>query len=51
VKPDAPCKIATTIDWSQYVGRIAIGRIAAGTLRGVARVTQGRSIQTSQIAS
>ena len=28
VQPDAPLQmLVTTIDWSQYVGRIAIGRI------------------------
>ncbi len=55
VKPDAPLQmLVTTIDWSQYVGRIAIGRIAAGTLRSGRRVALSRkdgSIQPSQITS
>jgi GTP-binding protein len=34
VQPDAPLQLlVTTLDWSEYVGRIAIGRIQAGTLR------------------
>lgn len=34
IEPDAPLRmLVTTIDWSQYVGRIAIGRVTAGTLR------------------
>ncbi|MEM1070278.1 MAG: GTP-binding protein, partial [Planctomycetota bacterium] len=33
VDPDAPLRMmVTTLDWSDYVGRIAIGRIEAGTL-------------------
>jgi len=34
VEPDAPLQLlVTTLDWSDYVGRIAIGRVAAGTIR------------------
>ncbi len=34
VDPDAPLQIlVTTLDWSEYVGRIAIGRIQAGQIR------------------
>jgi GTP-binding protein len=34
VEPDAPLQmLITTLDWSTYVGRIAIGRIQAGTIR------------------
>ena len=34
VEPDAPLQmLVTTLDWSEYVGRIAIGRIQAGTIR------------------
>jgi GTP-binding protein len=34
VEPDAPLQmLITTLDWSAYVGRIAIGRIQAGTIR------------------
>ena len=34
VEPDAPLQmLVTNLDWSEYVGRIAIGRIQAGTIR------------------
>ena len=34
VDPDAPLQmLVTTLDWSDYVGRIAIGRIYSGTIR------------------
>jgi len=34
VQPEAPVQmLVTTLDWSDYVGRIAIGRIQSGTLR------------------
>ena len=34
VDPDAPLQmLVTTLDWSEYVGRIAIGRIQAGTVK------------------
>ncbi len=34
VAPEAPLQmLVTTLDWSDYVGRIAIGRIQAGTIR------------------
>lgn len=34
VEPDAPLRmLVTTLDWSEYVGRIVVGRIQAGTLR------------------
>jgi GTP-binding protein len=34
VDPGAPLQmLVTTLDWSEYVGRIAIGRIQAGTVR------------------
>ena len=33
VDPDAPLRmLVTTLDWSDYVGRIAIGRIESGRL-------------------
>jgi GTP-binding protein len=39
VVPDAPLQmLVTTLDWSEFVGRIAIGRIQAGT------VNQGQTI-------
>ncbi len=34
VEPDAPLQmLVTNLDWSEYVGRIAVGRVQAGTLR------------------
>src|SRR5947209_1416200 len=34
VDPDAPLQLLiTTLDWSDYVGRIAIGRVVAGKIR------------------
>ncbi|MEQ8787289.1 MAG: translational GTPase TypA [Pirellulaceae bacterium] len=34
IEVDAPLQmLVTTLDWSEYVGRIAIGRIQAGTIR------------------
>jgi GTP-binding protein len=34
VEPEAPLQLlVTTLDWSDYVGRIAIGRIQSGTVR------------------
>lgn len=34
VEEDAPTRmLVTTIDWSKYVGRIAIGRLSAGTIK------------------
>ena len=43
VDPDAPLQmLVTTLDWSDYVGRIAIGRIQAG------KITKGQSIALMQ---
>ncbi|XZE56314.1 translational GTPase TypA [Planctomycetaceae bacterium SH139] len=43
VDADAPLQmLVTTLDWSEYVGRIAIGRISAGTIRN------GQSIDLHQ---
>ncbi len=34
VEPDAPLQmLVTNLDWSEYVGRIAVGRVQAGTLK------------------
>src|SRR5260370_35517786 len=34
VDPEAPLQmLVTTLDWSEFVGRIAIGRISAGTIK------------------
>ena len=39
VEPEAPLQLlVTTLDWSDYVGRIAIGRIQSGTVRKGQRV-------------
>ena len=55
VEPDAPVRMrVTTIDWSQYVGRIAIGRVSAGTLRSGRRVGLSQpdgSVTPAQISS
>ena len=43
VEQDAPLQmLVTTLDWSEYVGRIAIGRIQAGTIR------QGQAVELLQ---
>jgi GTP-binding protein len=43
VQPDAPLQLlVTTLDWSEFVGRIAIGRIRAGTIR------QGQAVDLLQ---
>lgn len=40
VEPDEPLQmLVTTLDWSEFVGRIAIGRIQAGTVR------QGQTVE------
>lgn len=39
VQPEAPLQmLVTTLDWSDYVGRIAIGRIVAGKIRKNQRI-------------
>jgi GTP-binding protein len=52
---DAPLQIlVTTIEWSSYVGRIAVGRIRSGSLRAnqqVAVVQADGSIVTSRVAA
>ncbi len=54
VEPNAPLQIlVTTIDWSEYVGRIAIGRINAGTVQQgqtVALLQADQKITPSRIA-
>lgn len=55
VQPDAPLQLlVTTLDWSQYVGRIAIGRVAAGTLQSGRRIGLSRkdgTIEPAQVGS
>ncbi len=44
VQPDDPLQmLVTTLDWSEFVGRIAIGRIQAGT------VQQGQEVELMQL--
>ncbi len=44
IEPDAPLQmLVTTLDWSQYVGRVAIGRIASGSLHCGRRVALSRA--------
>lgn len=44
VRPDDPLQLlVTTVDWSQYVGRIAIGKLVAGKLIRGQRVGISRS--------
>jgi GTP-binding protein len=43
VNPDAPLQLlVTTLDWSEYVGRIAVGRIESGS------IAQGQTIALMQ---
>lgn len=52
--PDAPLQmLVTTLDWSDYVGRIAIGRITSGTLRQgqqIALMQAGGQSMTAKVA-
>ncbi len=55
VEPDAPLQLlVTNLDWSEYVGRIAVGRVQAGTLKAGQQIdlakSGGRVVQ-AQIAS
>jgi len=54
VDPDAPLQmLVTTLDWSDYVGRIAVGRIYSGTVsRGqrIALMQAGNQVQTAKVA-
>ena len=44
VRPDDPLQLmVTSLEWSEYVGRIATGRIAAGQLRTKQRIALTRS--------
>lgn len=54
VEPDAPLQLlVTNLDWSDYVGRIAIGRIQSGTLRKNQQVDIAKedSVIASQVAN
>ncbi|NLE37248.1 MAG: translational GTPase TypA [Pirellulaceae bacterium] len=54
VEPDAPLQmLVTTLDWSDYVGRIAIGRIASGTIRAgqqIALMQAGGQFTNAKVA-
>ncbi len=54
VQPDAPLQLlVTTLDWSEYVGRIAVGRIRAGTIRqgqAIELLQSGGRVMTSKVA-
>ncbi|MBN1589646.1 MAG: translational GTPase TypA [Pirellulales bacterium] len=54
VDPDSPLQmLVTTLDWSDYVGRIAIGRISSGNIRPdqqVALMKAGDQSVTAKVA-
>ncbi len=46
--------LVTTLDWSEYVGRIAIGRISSGTVRkqqNIALIQAGEQVRTCKVAA
>jgi GTP-binding protein len=52
VEPDKPVQmLVTTLDWSDYVGRIAVGKVFAGTLKKGQRVAlikhDGKRVDTT----
>ncbi len=54
VEPDAPLQLlVTNLDWSEYVGRIAVGRIQAGTMKKgqLVDLAKEESVVPAQIAS
>lgn len=54
VEPEAPLQLlVTNLDWSDYVGRIAIGRIQSGTIRKGQQVdiAKEESIVAAQVAN
>jgi GTP-binding protein len=55
VEPDAPLQmLVTTVDWSQYVGRIAVGRLSSGMVRGGQRVgisCAGGELRSAQVSA
>ncbi|WP_153555551.1 translational GTPase TypA [Roseimaritima sediminicola] len=53
VDPDAPLQMmVTTLDWSEYVGRIAVGRILSGTIEAnqTVRLHRAEGSQVTKIA-
>jgi len=54
VEPDAPLQLlVTNLDWSDYVGRIAIGRIQSGTMKKgqLVDIAKEESVVPSQVAN
>ncbi len=55
VEPDAPLQLlVTNLDWSEYVGRIGVGRIQAGSLKSGQLIDMAKSgdrVVQAQIAS
>lgn len=55
VDEDAPTQmLVTTIDWSKYVGRIAVGKLQAGTIRkgqSIALCQKQDAVQNRKVAS
>jgi len=55
VNPDAPLQmLVTTLDWSDYVGRIAVGRIQSGSLskgQTIELMQEGDRVTPAKIAS
>ncbi|MCY3006003.1 MAG: translational GTPase TypA [Planctomycetota bacterium] len=54
VEPEAPLQLlVTNLDWSDYVGRIAIGRIQSGTMRKGQQIdiAKEESVVGSQVAN
>ncbi|MFM8635786.1 MAG: translational GTPase TypA [Planctomycetia bacterium] len=55
VEPDMPLRmLVTTLDWSDYVGRIAIGRIESGMLKkgqGIVRSTAAGSLVPAKVTA
>ena len=51
VDPDAPLQmLVTNLDWSDYVGRIAIGRIYSGTIRPGQQIALMQADDQSKVA-
>jgi GTP-binding protein len=55
VEPDAPLQLlVTNLDWSEYVGRIGVGRVQAGTLKAgqaIDLAKAGGKVVQAQVAS
>ena len=53
VNPDAPLQLlVTTLDWSEYVGRIAVGRVQSGSIQqgqGIALMQAGERVTPAKV--